>query len=390
MRKSIIFVIDTLRMGGAEKSLISLLKSLDPARVDVDLFVFEGGGILEKEVPEWVNIIHGDSVTRGMTLELRKYFKDILKAKKFRAAFYRLMIKVNLKRKKNRKFSWNRAKKYIPMQEKKYDVAISYLEGSPAFYVIDKVIAKKKIAWIHKDFSKEKLLDIERKYYEQFNWIVTISKICQESLIQVFSSMKSKICVVENIVNADDVQKKAMEMISEQWDDSKINIVSVGRLEYIKGMDIAAETAKILKDRNISFCWHVYGKGLMKEELELFIKNNQLEKEFILEGIRENPYPYMKKADIVVQPSRSEGKSIVLDEAKILGKAIVVTKYPSVYDQIRDRKTGLITEINSNAIAEGIEEIIQNKELKRVLEKNSVEEKNGSYSEVEKFYQMIN
>ena len=127
----------------------------------------------------------------------------------------------------------------------------------------------------------------------------------------------------------------------------------------------------------------------MKEELEEYVQNNHMEKEFVLEGIRENPYPYMKKADILVQPSRSEGKSIVLDEAKILGKAIVVTKYPSVYDQIKDRKTGLITEITPEAIAEGIEEIIQNKELKKALENNTLEERNGNNQEVEKIYQMI-
>ena len=98
-KKKVIFVISTLRMGGAEKSLVSLLKVLDPEKVAVDLFVFEEGGLLEVEVPEWVHIIPSDSMTRGMTLEFRKYMKDVLKVRKFRAALDRFMISMNSKRK---------------------------------------------------------------------------------------------------------------------------------------------------------------------------------------------------------------------------------------------------------------------------------------------------
>ena len=66
-------------MGGAEKSLISLLKALDPQRVAVDLYLFETGGVLQAEVPDWVNILEADAVTRGMTLELRNYLPDVLR-----------------------------------------------------------------------------------------------------------------------------------------------------------------------------------------------------------------------------------------------------------------------------------------------------------------------
>ena len=97
----------------------------------------------------------------------------------------------------------------------------------------------------------------------------------------------------------------------------------------------------------------------------------------------------MKEADIVVQPSRTEGKSIVLDEAKILGKAIVVTNYPSVLDQIQDKKTGLISEIDPDSIANKIEEIINDSELKKELEENAASEKNNSAQVVEKFYRLI-
>ena len=90
--KNIIFVMPTLRMGGAEKALVSLLKSLDPKRVKVDLFLFERGGVLEKEVPSWVKIIPSDPIVRDMTLELRNYFRELLWHRNFSAAITRLRI----------------------------------------------------------------------------------------------------------------------------------------------------------------------------------------------------------------------------------------------------------------------------------------------------------
>ena len=172
------------------------------------------------------------------------------------------------------------------------------------------------------------------------------------------------------------------------WDPSKVHIVSVGRLEYLKGMDIAAKTALILKKNGCDFVWHIYGRGLMQEEISQYVKQNNLSDCFILEGQRSNPYPYMKKADIIVQPSRREGKSLVLDEAKILGKAIIVTNYPSVIDQITDRKTGIIVEITPEAIAEGLELLMTDTRLKSDLEDNCRRELNQSGRVVDQFYRL--
>ena len=118
-------------------------------------------------------------------------------------------------------------------------------------------------------------------------------------------------------------------------------------------------------------CWHVYGEGIQRNTLEKMIEENKLKGIFLLEGMKVNPYPYMAKADIIVQPSRYEGKSIVLDEAKVLGKAIVVTNYPSVEDQITDGETGLIVECVPEKIADGIKSLVNNKNVKNRLEMNN-------------------
>ena len=387
--KHVLFVIDTLRMGGAEKSLVSLLKALDPSRVNVDLFLFETGGVLQIEVPSWVNILEADLVTRGMTLELRNYLGDVIKAGYIGAAVSRVWMTVRSRVSTKPKFSWSLVEKYIQKLNKHYDVAIGYLEGFTDFFVLDKVNAEKKIGWIHTDFTGRIPPKKEAEYYGKFDELVTISDVCKKGFAATFPQITKPLHVLENIVLASDVLKKSEEEAADAWPDSAHNLVTVGRLDYHKGIDIGARAAKLLRDRGVSFCWHVYGQGIMKKELEQYILENDLGVCFILEGLRSNPYPYMKRADLIVQPSRVEGKSIVLDEAKILGKAIVVTDYPSVHDQITDRVTGLITGMEPEAIADSIEYLLRNPELKKQLEENAAKAPNRSYRAVEQFYKLI-
>lgn len=386
--KHILFVIDTLRMGGAEKSLVSLLKALDPNRVDVDLFLFESGGVLQPEVPQWVNILEADVVTRAMTLELRNYLADVIRSGHICAALARIGMTIRARISKKPGFGWGMVKKYIPELETHYDVAVGYLEGFTDFFVLDKVKADKKIGWIHIDMTNRKLSPAEIEYYSRFDEIATISDICRDAFVSHVPAAENKIHILENIVLSQEVIDKADADMEKKWDSGKINLVTVGRLDYQKGIDVAAAACKILRDRGVDVSWHVYGKGIMHDQITGYIKENNLENHFILEGMVSNPYPYMKRADLIVQPSRWEGKSIVLDEAKILGKAIVVTDYPSVRDQITDHQTGLITGMEPEAIADGIRKLLADPALKQKLEENAAKEPNRSYRALEQFYQL--
>ena len=388
--KDILFVIPTLRMGGAEKSLVSLLKALDPNRVNVDLFLFEAGGVLQPEIPQWVNIIEADTVTRGVMLELRYYLKDMLKEGHIKAALDRLALTLRSKVAKKPYFGWDMVQKHIPRLQKAYDVAIGFLEGVPDFFVLDKVDAARKIGWIHSDLSWKDMPWKEREYYKKLDCLVTISDVCRDGFLKRIPEVADRMVILENIVLAEDVLKKAQEAPEDQWEQKNVtHIVSVGRLDHHKGMDIGARAAKALADRKIPICWHVYGQGIMHDEIQRYVEENQLQGIFVLEGLRKNPYPYMKHGDILVQPSRLEGKSLVLDEAKILGKAIVVTNYPSVTDQITHGETGIITGMEPESIADGVEQLIKDSQLKAKLENNARQEPNQSYRTLEKFYDLI-
>ena len=156
-----------------------------------------------------------------------------------------------------------------------------------------------------------------------------------------------------------------------------------------KGIDLAVLACKILCDSGIHLCWHVYGEGVQRHNIEKMIEENGLKGTFLLEGMQPNPYPYMKKADIIVQSSRYEGKSIVLDEAKALEKAIVVTNYSSVTDQITDRETGLIVECTPEGIAGGVECLVKDKRMRENLEMKNSEITDQNKEILYEFYKIL-
>ncbi|MDM8247292.1 glycosyltransferase [Lacrimispora saccharolytica] len=388
--KKILFVIPTMRMGGAEKSLVTLLNCIDRKKYKIDLLLFEGGGILQNDIPANVNIILADSVTQAMILEFRYYAKNLLKKHQFIAYIRRLWTSVNPKIKKNQKFCWSYLRNSIPFFEKEYDIAISYLEGLTAYYVIDKVIAKKKIGWIHIDMTDRTMLQEEQQYYEKFDYLITISEVCRKVFVKLVPSVKGRISVLENLTDLESIKDKAKRDVDfSGWNKNKIQIVTVGRLDTQKGIDLAVFACKRLRDEGFDVCWHVYGEGVQRNNLEKMIEENRLQNFFILEGVKTNPYPYMAKADIIVQSSRYEGKSIVLDEAKILGKAIVVTNYPSVKDQITNGETGIIVDCSPREIAEGVKQLIGDENTRKKIEENNSVTLLSNTEILNKFYQIL-
>lgn len=401
-KKNLLFIIHRLDAGGAEKSLVSLLNSIPLDNFNVDLMAIDPTGIFRSQVPSEVNIIDAPR-------ELICQFVRISNKRFWHYASLKLCIikikgiigdHIRGKRSQMQKCHiqyyndiW---KSSIPEYQKKYDVAISYIDGLN-YFVIDHVKAEKKILWCHNDYNKlDYLPAYDRPYYEKAYKICTISEQCKKTLIENFPQAKNKIEVVENISSTRLINEQAEELseINKANDgfinDDRFKIVSIGRLTEQKGFDYAIKATKILKEKNISFCWYVLGEGNLRKTLE-----EQAQKERVTEyikfiGVRSNPYPYIKRADIFAMPSRYEGKSIALDEAKILQKPIIVTNYPSVNDAIVNGRNGLVVEINHEAIASGILKLYNDDNFRNLLIQNlSSEDCNNEKKSLKKFLDMI-
>lgn len=227
--------------------------------------------------------------------------------------------------------------------------------------------------------------EMDLEYFEKVDKVVTISDLCAKDLKKNFPSIAEKFVVLPNLTSSQVIRNLAKEFYPPEFKRDVLNIVSIGRLNAQKGFEFALEAALELKKSRVKFHWVVLGIGSLKEELEKKREELGVQDCFEFIGARENPYAYMKNADVLVQSSRFEGKSVVLDEGKILCCPIVTTNYPTVYDQINEDE-GVIVGMSGKEIADGIMKIL--KEPRRYSEYLSRHEY-GNEKEIEGYYQLF-
>lgn len=231
---------------------------------------------------------------------------------------------------------------------------------------------------------------VDSLYFPKLDHIVTISDICLNSLYYEFPDLKDKCCVVENICSPKFIKQSAAKGESFNDDYKGCRLVTMGRFDiWQKGIDWAVEIAKKLKTHRVDFKWYFLGEGNQRPKVEEMIRDAGIEDLFILMGAKVNPYPYIADADIYVQPSRVEGKSVALDEVKALSKPIVVTNFPSVYDQFTDEKTALIAKMDPSDIADKIIRLINEPETRQKLINNLKAEKVGNEEQVQIFESLL-
>lgn len=386
MKKKILFVIDSLNSGGAEKSLVSLLSILDYEKFEVDLVMFSIGGLYLPLVPKEVNI-----------LEQPNYFKYK------RDNNYKRNLKIEISRIKNSLLLRTPIykKKYhsaqivsksilnnLEKQRKKYDIAIAYSQGLPTYYVVDKVDANKKLCWINTDYKKAGYnTKFDVKYYQKCDFMIAVSEKNKEVLEDVYPQFKDKIKVIYDIISPKLVIDMANEGEGYTDDFDGIRILTIGRHVYLKGYDMAIDAAKLLKESGVNFRWYSIGEGELTNQLKQQVKENGLEKEFIFLGTFTNPYPFIKQCDIYCQPSRFEGFGMAIAEAKILNKPVVVTKFDIAYDQINE-KNGVLVDMVPDSIVKGLKKLT-NKKIRNLIINNLMIELLGSENEIEKLYKLF-
>ena len=395
MRKSILFVIDSLHCAGAEKSLTTLLSLLDYSKYDVDLQLFGYGGDLEKVLPKEVNLLEPLIYTNFTEMPVKNSL--IYSIKNMNVDMFISRIKYSMKIRKNdysnaqkARVYWQSCSKCIYNSNKKYDITIAYAQGVPTFYVAEKVNAAKKFAWVNVSYKLgEKDRIFQEKYYDKYNKIVAVSDSAKEIFLQTFPKYKNNIEIIYDINSYKIINKMAQNGSSYDDGYNGIRILTIGRLANQKGYDYALKACKILNEKNIDFKWYVLGKGPLRNEIEEYIKKNNLEDRFILLGVKPNPYPYIKDCDIYVQTSRFEGFGLAIAEARMLNKPVVTTRFDAVYNQMVHGKNGLVVDMNGKAISDGIIELMNNKDLKNNIINYLEHEKKGNEEELEKFYKLI-
>lgn len=360
--KNLLFVIESLRHGGAEKSLVTLLNNIDLSNYNIDLLLFQKGGEFERLLSKNINIIYKKPIKYLLYSRLIFWFKS----------------KINKTHHKSQLF-WKSFNNQINFNTKKYDIAIAYNQGFSTYFVAEKVQSNKKYTWLNTDYQKAGYNPkFDLRYYNAFNQIICVSEESKVTFINSFKNLtlETPIDVIKDISDHLVINKKALEHQVSFVNDKVINILSVGRLVKAKGFNMAVEACSILHNKGYDIHWYIIGEGNMRGLLEKLITKFKLTDRFYLLGYKENPYPYIKKCDIYVQTSLFEGLGLTVIEASILKKPIVCTNFSTASKIINHNSTGLICEMTAKSIANSIIKYLDNPELTQKVISNLKKESN--------------
>ena len=390
MSKKQILVIMTgaIELGGVERSLIGLLNGFDYETYDVDLFLYGHHGPLMKMIDKRVNIL---PEVKELA-HLRESLGAKLKNGCFVSAYYRLRDELM---KRVGKFRGNDAswaqvmRKCAKPQPKQYDMALSFF--LPFDYLSEMVNARIKLGWIHTDYSTEPtdpgfLLE----QYSKADRIVAISEKSGEAFCGCVPELKDRVMVVENLLPAAMVKAEADAFdATPEMPATGIRLLSIGRYCTAKNFDSIPDICSHLRSAGLDVTWYIIGFGSDEALIREKIAQAKMEDHVILLGKKDNPYPYIKTCDLYVQPSRYEGKCVAVREAQMLGKPVVITRYPTAASQLEDGVDGMIVPLDHAGCAEGIAKLLRDTEKMRILAENCRGRDYSNRDELQKIYELI-
>ena len=393
MKKLLILSL-AMEIGGAEKSLLGLLDAIDYNKYTVDLFLLRHQGELLDYIPSSVNILPQDkkysvlarpmvnTVKEGHFLltAARLYGKQKARAFNKKNDFVKSDVELDYSHKYTKCFM-NKINPNVV-----YDLAISFL--TPHYFVSEKVNAKKKIAWIHTDYSVINIdIESELKMWRQYDKIAAVSDDVKCNFEKKFPSLSEKVFVFENIL-PENLVKKQSKNISNLY-GNEISILSIGRFCDAKNFDNVPQICRLIREKGLNVKWYLIGYGGDEALIKSRIKEFGMEEYVIILGKKTNPYPYIKNCDLYVQPSRYEGKAVTVREAQMLCKPVVITKFATSSSQLRDGYDGIIVPMDNQGCADGIANVLENKELMQTLSENCAKNDYSNAEEVNKLYDII-
>ena len=333
--KKVLFLIPTLGHGGAEKVLVNLVNNLDKTKFDVT-----------------VQAIFDQGVNKQFLSKDVKYKYNFKKIIRGNVKLFTLFSPQTL---------------YKNFVKEKYDIIVSYLEGITARIAsgcTDK--DTKLVSWIHCKLDSKSEVSIgfrnfeeAKKSYSSYDYTVCVSEMVKDYFTKTLSFEKN-IGVLYNTIETDEIIEKANEPIDDvQFSKDYINICSVGKIAPVKGFERLAYVHKRLTEENIKTKVYILGIGDEQKNLEKYLKENNLEDTFIFLGYKTNPYKYIKKCDLYVCSSYSEGFSTSVTESLVVGTPVVTTLCSGMQEQLGyNNEYGIVTENTQEALYEGVKEII--------------------------------
>ncbi|MCL2206523.1 MAG: glycosyltransferase [Fibromonadales bacterium] len=329
-------------------------------------------------IPKYINIL-------PPLYQLGKYSEELLSDLRKDGLGYMADIRKNIRIRnaqegEDRLRNWEELKKIVP-EYSGYDIAVAYTEDIALQIVVDKVFASRKICWVHSDYIHvhEKVVSKKNALWEKMNTIICVSQQNARSFANRYPNLQERIKVIYNSNDSAYIERNAKEFYPQEYIEAKdcIKIFTSAAIIAYKGPDLLFYSAKELLNAGYNVRWFIAGDTLERKYVQMLNEMN-LGKNVVLLGFKRNPYPYFANCDIYVHPSRHEGLSVAIQEAKILCKPILVTNHSSVDEVIKDGETGLICDINVEGIVQKLKMLIDDKELRERLSLNLKNQSNIS------------
>jgi glycosyltransferase involved in cell wall biosynthesis len=404
MKKRVLFVINTLGRAGAETALVALLKRLDCAVLDIDLYVCLGQGELIDEIPDYVHVLNreydGSSVLTSdgkKKLKMRVVKMLLSKGIIFKNLPY-IIGNVFNNLSQHRKISVEKllwrgvADAGKGSVRGHYDLAVAYIEGASAYFVDRYVNADKKAGFIHVDYG---MAGYSRKLdnccFDRFDRVFTVSDEVRESFLNIYPECEALTQVFHNLIDVDAVKLKSKAFEPKELENSKdkLKLLTVCRLTAQKSLEVSVEAMKILRDGGLNAVWYVVGDGEEREKLTGLIRKYGLEDCFILLGTRDNPYPYFANADIYVHATKFEGKSIAIQEAQILELPVIASDCSGNREQVENGVDGCLCQFDARHIADAVLNMNDNRDKWSEFTEKASRRISENAEELDKIYNLL-
>lgn len=385
-----------------------MLRRLDPKLVEIDLYVLTGQGELAKELPPYVRLLNREyselSVLSAVgRRRLRKTaFRALLRRGEAFWTFPYLSANLIRMLAKGKiywdKLLWRALADSGQQPDGMYDLAVAYLEGGSAYYVADHVKAHKKAAFLHVDYVQAGYTrELDLDCYLKFDRIFAVSGEVRDGFVTVYPECTERTEIFHTLLDRERILRlsragggfadDAGTHLSKE--DGSFRILSVGRLTTQKAYEVSIEAMLLLKGQGQKVRWYVLGEGEQRTKLERRIRRLGLTEDFLLLGDVANPYPYMRQADIFVQASRFEGRSIAVREAGILGKPILLSDCSGNREQVENGVDGLLCAFTPQAVCSGILRLIRDADLRDRLGRAAADRSNREQEELSKIYELL-
>ncbi len=361
-KKKIIFASQALWIGGIETALVNLINKLDYNKYDVTCLITQNYLDMAERLTKNCRLIVADRnspVTFTEPYKFKRLFNILEEpqgATRFRRFIWRV-LNILFKALEMHLYAG-----YIKKQLKgeSFDTAVIYSDRV-AEIAVKAIKAKKFLMFYHHGAIRKEYHDCYG--YKKGEKVIAVSDNIAKNLKAYRKKYSDKIVVVNNVIDIASITEKSKETIieTELFPKNKFNIVSCGRLSHVKGLNFAVEAiSKLVQEGYEDINWYIVGGGPIEKELKEQIAALKMDNHIFMLGMKSNPYPYMKKCDLFIQPSIFEGYSLSIMEAKVLGTPILASK-AAAGNQIKSGIDGFLCDTNTESVYENILRLYKNR-----------------------------